>query len=319
VDLFRPRPEARVRALASRYFDARQTFTAAHDAEARTLRADPTLRALWGRALVAHRVMVHGDPSRPTGLETRRRLGLLAAGLPPELRPSRRGPVPRRSRVPSFIGPLAIAAATLVLALQNTGRVPASPDDDLRARGMSELELPEPQVGLGVGGIADDDREYEIVGAEGVSLGDWLRFSYTNERPELTHLFVFGLQPDDGGLRPIAPLPDERESLPIHLARLSPLPFETRVAARHQPGPLRLVALFTARALPLDAVASAVASAELDLGSRLATALPSTLESTLRARLALAATDVVQVIDTVVVPTPVLPPEPPSPRWEEPR
>jgi hypothetical protein len=88
------------------------------------------------------------------------------------------------------------------------------------------------------------------------------------------------------------------------------LPFETRVAARHQPGRLRLVALFTTRALTLDEVSAAVAAVELELGSRLATTLPSILEATLRARLALTASDVVQVLDSEVVANPVLREEP---------
>ena len=296
LGLFRPSPQAKVeraRALARRYFDARLTWTAAHEDEARALRAEPTTRAIWGRALIAHRVMVHGDATHATGLETRRRLDLL---------------VPRRTaQVPRFLAPLAIAAATLLLALVGTT---APPEEDLRARGMGSLALPEPQVGLGVGGITEDDREYEILAAEGVSIADWLRFSYTNERADLTHLFVFGLQPDDGGLRPIAPLPEEHQSVAIHVARFAPLPFETRVAARHQPGRLRLVALFTTRALTLDEVSAAVAAVELELGSRLATTLPSILEATLRARLALTASDVVQVLDSEVVANPVLREEP---------
>lgn len=297
--LFRPNPQAklvRARALARRYFDARRTWTAALEVEAQALRADPVTRAIWGRALTAHRVMVHGDASRSTGLEGRRRLDLIA--------PS------RATRAPPFIAPLAIVAATLVLAFQNTPAPPRGPDDDLRARGLSTISLPEPQVGLGVGGVTEDDREYEILGGEGVSLGDWLRFSYTNERADLTHLFVFGLQPDEGGLRPIAPLPEEDQSLPIQLARLAPLPFEARVAARHKLGPLRLVALFTTRALTLEQVSGAVAAAELELGSRLATSLPSLLEATLRARLALTSSDVVQVLDSEVVANPVLREEP---------
>jgi len=104
-----------------------------------------------------------------------------------------------------------------------------------------------PLVGLDLSGVTEGGDEYEVVASSSVGLGDWLRFYYSNERPELRFLAVVGGQP---GGTPIVYLPfpgHGDESAAIEVGRFKKLPFEHRLKVLHTPGPLRLVALFTGR------------------------------------------------------------------------
>jgi hypothetical protein len=169
---------------------------------------------------------------------------------------------------------------------------------------------------LGVGGVTEDGREYEAIGSGAIHHEDWLRLTYTNERPELAWLFVFGLQQLDGqlALREIAPLPEEGSSLPIRAGRFVPLPFEARLSSRHALGRLRLVALFTQRPLGLEVVRQAVSALDPDALVQ----VPSELEAALSARLALTPGDRIQVLDTAIVPGTATLPTARDPREESP-
>ncbi len=263
--------------LVKRYLDPRCRWTAADEAQAKAIKADPEARRVWARAIAIHRAMV-GATDLPSGIEQRRQLEL---ALP-------RGPV-AEPRWRQWWVPVASLVVALFIAVPGLMRPEA---EWIRARGIAGSGL-EPQVGLGVGGVTDDGREYEAI-AGAMHVDDWLRFSYTNERSDLTWLYVFGLQ--RSGPIPIAPLPDEEQSLPIHVGRFVPLDFEARLGARHQLGPVRIVALFTATPMTTAQVDALV------LDPSLVTALPSELEARLRADLSLPPEAVVRILDSHVRP-----------------
>ncbi|MCC6619762.1 MAG: hypothetical protein IT385_00825 [Deltaproteobacteria bacterium] len=278
------------RRLLRRYLDPTARWTGADERRLRELlRADGEAAALYNRMVAHHRLLVGGDPATPSGLELRR-----LASATAELASGVAAPSPTR-RWLAWLAP--VAALALALALV-PGLMRAPVDEGyLGARGLPPSGLPERRAGLGIGAVTADGHEYEAVFAP-AHLEDWLRFSYTNERPDLGWLFVFALQPE----RPeaerlvwIAPTPDEARSLPIAPARFRQLPFEVRLGARHATGPVRFVALFTAAPVTVDAVSAVLASGD-------AAAVSSDLEALLRRRLSLSPGDVVQTLETRVVP-----------------
>ncbi|MCA9515582.1 MAG: hypothetical protein KC635_11620, partial [Myxococcales bacterium] len=191
-------------------------------------------------------------------------------------------------------GVLAAAALAMVLLLPRGDSLVAPGDGRLQARGVAGIEQPERLVGVGISGVDDAGSEYEIVASGAVRVGDWVRVTYTNERPELGWLFLVGVQPDrPAGERVVwlAPLPEEGRSVAVGVARLRALPFEIRLGARHALGPWHVLALFTERPLTTDEVARALDSTTLD-------GLPSGWAEALRERLSLSPRAVVQRLET---------------------
>jgi len=286
-------PPPELRALVQRLLDPARRWSGADDRRLFELvRADESAAAFYRRALARHRLLSGGDAAVPTGFELARRAAA-AADVAGAKAP--RG-VPRWL---AWAGPIvALAAAALLIV----PRLSAAPDPDgyLAARGLPPSGLPDRRAGLGMGGVAADGSEYEIV-YQPAHLDDWLRLSYTNERPELGWLFVVALQPErpaDEAIVWLAPTPEEGRSLPIEPSRFRQLPFEIRLAARHAAGPVRVIALFTAAPITTPSMTAALQS----LASSAARALPSELEADLRTRLQLSPRDVVHVLDTRIVP-----------------
>jgi hypothetical protein len=278
------RAHRRAARATARYLDPRRAWSAAEDRALRAhLAACLPCRAHHRRALGLHRALTSGDPAQPTGFETARRRDVLLEGLG--------APAPRRAAWwRPALAPLAAAAAVLLIALGAPAPKGTSgaARPELQARGAAAAS---PLTGLGVTGVSEAGDEYEVVASGRAEQGDWLRFTYSNERPHLRHLFVFGLQ---AGQPPawFAPMPEEGESLAITTGRFLSLGFESRVAARTVPGPLTLVALFTPAPVRLSDVAQALG------GLRPLT--PAALEHLLRERLALPAAAQVQIQQTGV-------------------
>jgi len=304
----------KVQALVARYLDPRATWTLADDDRARELRESPAARRAWALAIATHRAMVGAAAGLPSGHEQRRQaaIAMVRAGVAATSPASAASWI--RASWLRIAAPLVAIGAVLAVLLFASLQRADDPDAWIRARGLGRMELPEPRVGLGVGGVTEDGREYDAVSSNAVHLEDWLRFSYTNERADLAWLYVFALQPTASGmvLRPIAPLPDEGQSLPIRTGHFLPLAFETRLAARHSEGPLRLVALFTAAPIGVDTVDKALTLLDPAAPSE----LPSTFEARLRERLPLGPSDVVQILDSAIVPGSAAPPN--GPRQEFP-
>jgi len=304
------KPSPDIRALAQRYLDPRATWSLVDEDAARALREDPAARRTWALAVATHRVMVGATSGLPSGHEQRRQAAVAMArsGIASAATPAKSWLSPGWLRIAAPL--LVVTAVALFFAIR-----PVESDDWIRARGLSRMELPAPQVGLGVGAISADGREYDAL-SQAAYLDDWLRFSYTNERSDLGWLYVFALQPTSTGiaLRAIAPLPDEGQSLPIRTGHFVPLTFETRLAARHTEGRVRLVALFTAAPISVASVERALVA----LDPAAASELPSDFEARLRERLALAPGDVVQILDTVIVPGSAAPLTTPGLRQETP-
>ncbi len=260
---------ATARALIAHYLDPRRRWDAASEATLRQLlRDDDAARSAYRQAVTLHRAMVGGDPGTPSGFEQRRMMEAVV-----EARATDADRARLRWSV-AWLAPLMAAAVAAALLFTvppapslDAGDGPDVHDPTLRARGSNADRGP--LVGLGLSGVTEDGGEYEVVASEGVSIADYLRLSYTNERPELHHLFVFGLQAGGGPLW-YAPLPpDETQSLPITTGRTIQLPFENKVAARHVTGPVRVVAIFTAEPVTVSLAqerldAAPLAGADLD-------------------------------------------------------
>jgi len=239
--------------LIARYLDPTKAWDATSEATLRELiRDDMDARARYREAVTAHRLMVGADPQFPSGFEARRMRDAAVAAATPA-RPA----VARRFAV--WGGLLAAGAAALLLALQpgaNQVILPGAggpgPGHDLRARGG---ETDAATLGLGLSGVRREapDDEYEIVAGGGVHLGDFLRFYTTNERPQITHLFVFVVQQ---GRAPIwyAPMPpEERQSVAVPQGRAVMLPAEYAVDAdRYAAGEARAIAVFSPQPITVE-------------------------------------------------------------------
>jgi hypothetical protein len=150
------------------------------------------------------------------------------------------------------LAPAAALTAALVFTI-------ALPEDErgLVARGGEVAPF---EVGVGVAAV--DPASGQVLDArrpEGVALDHRLRFSVRCADPGRARLFLFGV---DDALQPFwyYPLPDEGESiaLPVSSAPQT-LPHETELRARHHPGRLRVVALFSAQPIRLVDVAQVLA------------------------------------------------------------
>ena len=251
--------DGHVRRLVDRYLDPRRSWSGAQDRELRGhLRDCDACRRHYDRAVTLHRLMVGLAPDRQSPLEVRR---ATVAAVSPHPNPAPRAQSLQWRPVAAFATlalVAAVAAVTTNLAQPEDGS-PArgrGTDEYIGARGAAPGRTAEPLVGIGLSGVTEGGREYEVV-AEGTAwLSDYLRFFYTCEDRDLRSLFVFGLQE---GPVPLwyFPLPEERRSVAIQAgddARSVALPYETSLASRHRPGPLRIVALFSERPLELAAV-----------------------------------------------------------------
>ncbi len=281
-------PQAAARAidrLADRYLAPSRRFGRTHDLERQALiEAHPEAASRWAKRLALHRAMV-GTAGERSGLEERRTLSLVMEQV--EVRPARRW---------WLTLPIVVMAALVMVVVTR----PPSQDDWVGVRG-GDASFFEPRVGLGVGGIDAAGSEYEVIASGAVEVGDWMRFSYTNERSDLGWLFVVALRGD--GIVWLFPLPADGASVPIGLGDRTSLPFESRVpeAGMDSAGELVIMGLFTASPLTVDAMRSALEALPSGLTTRLDSGFFE-LEVHLRIRLGLAATDVVQVVNTRIAP-----------------
>lgn len=292
------RPHRTAQALVQRYLDASRPWTAAAVGELRVhLRDCDPCRDAYRRAVVSHRVMVGSPADMPSGFEQRRMADAVIEGaLGPASALGSSSPAAALVGWRAALGALGACAAAALVFFFVQPPVDPGPESDptFRARGASG-SVERPLAGLGISGVTEAGDEYEAVASDAAIQGDWLRFYYSNEDPRLGHLFVVGLQ---AGRAPIwyAPMPpEEAESLAIGQGKQIKLPMESRVSARHAAAPLAVVALFTARPLGVDVVGPALDRSVAGLAS-------SALEAALRERLGLEAGDVVQVLETRVVP-----------------
>ena len=302
-------PHRRSARLVARYLDPRRVWDAAQDGELRAhLDECERCRGAYRRAVMGHRLVLGADPGLPSGFEQERMLAAVLDQVAPE--PARLGLVSSaRQRLSALLdqGLASMAAALLGAAAVAALLVlvwPPGPAPDsgvgggegaaggFQTRGDGERRV---LVGIGISGVTAAYTEYEVVASEGAHLGDYFRFSYSCERPDLHYLFLAGLQPERPVI-PYAPLPpEETQSLPIHAGRTISLPFEARLAARHVAGPLRVVAIFTSRPLLATDVEPA-------LDPALATADPAEAEARFRTSLKLPDAAVVQLLDTRILP-----------------
>ena len=287
-------------ALIEAYLDPSRSWDADQDKALRDrLRADRAASDRYDRAVVLHRLAWAGSTEEMTGFERRRHmevlLGAVTGAAPAEAGPNRAprwwAAIVRHGRgLTALSAAVALGLALLLL------HPPTSNDPTLTPRGVGDVERP--RAAIGISGVTEDMREYEVIASGQAAHGDWFRFYYTSEDPGLTSLFVLGVQPTQP-LIWYAPLPpDETASLAISPGRQVKLPFENHLAARHVAGPLRVVAIFSAAPVTVERVRAALDPA------RLATSTPTELQDAVRRSLSLAPDDVVQLLETTVVDPP---------------
>lgn len=327
-----PKPTSGTRRLLTRMLHPTRRWDASSDERLRQRvsevdGANNADRDAYRRTLVAHRLLVGAPTNTPTRVEDDRRLdALLERFSVPETvtEPLLASPTPHpRRALNGWWGLFGAAAAALLLVVvlpsQQAPRSWQGSDsvaDGLAARGAPS-DGPVTLVGFGVTGVTETGQEYEVAAGDGAFEGDYLRFSYTNDRPtEVRYLFLLGLQPaSDGTLaaRWYVPEPEELRSVAVGTARTKFFDFETRLAIEHQPGPLRFVGIFTAEPLTLSDVAQHLRDLPVAEG------LGPGFESWLRTRLGLAASTVVQVTDTTIRPGTHVAPSPSPSRRLDPR
>ncbi len=286
------RPHKQAQALIRRYLDPGRPWTAAADGDLRGhLRDCDPCRDAYRRAVVTHRVLVGSPADMPSGFEQRRMADAVIDGALGEAETSRGGALVGWRAALGALGACA-AAALIFFTIQPSAMPTPEHDSTLRARGGQDHG---PLVGLGISGVTEGGDEYEAIASDAAVQGDWLRFYYSNEDPRLTHLFVVGLQSDRDPIWYAPMPPEETESLAITQGKQVKLPMENKVSERHVAAPLAVLALFTSRPLTVADVGPA-------LDRTLAGLAPSDLEAAVRTRLGLEETDVVQVLQTRVVP-----------------
>ena len=248
------------------------------------LRDDEVARAAYDRSVALHRAALGGELDRPSGFESRRMMDAVVE--------TATAPQARESGVQLRGWVTALAAAALVLFVVNPWT--PQPQEQIQSRGAPQERMEAGLVGLGISGVpASGGAEYEVVASKRVAAGDYLRFSYSNERNELGHLFVFALQ-ERKTPHWYAPMPPfENRSAVIGHQTGETLPFEAKIGASHGVGRLRIVAIFSEESLKFDSTASR-------LGPDLFGMSEQELSDTIRARLELSDKAVVQVIETRV-------------------
>lgn len=271
--------------LIARYLDPARSWSGAHDARMREiLRDDEAARARYDRAVAVHRAALGGEVDRPSGFESRRMMSaVVELSSAPEVRES-------KVQVRAWVTALAAAALLLVVVKP---WVP-QPDQQIQSRGAAEERIEDGLVGLGVSGVPGaGGAEYEVVASKRVMAGDYLRFSYSNERNELGHLFVFALQ-ERKAPHWYAPMPPyENRSAVIGHGTGETLPFEAEIGADHSPGRLRIIAVFSEESLSFDRTASRLGPDLFGMSER-------ALGEAVRERLGLSDHAVVQVLETRV-------------------
>lgn len=271
--------------LMGRYLDPARSWSGTQDTRLREiLRDDAAARASYDRSVALHRAALGGELDRPSGFESRRMMNALLEEVTV--------PQARESRVHVRGWVMAVATAALVLLVVKPWT--PQPDEQLRSRGAADQRMESGLVGLGVSGVpAAGGAEYEVVASKRVVAGDFLRFSYSNERNELGHLFVFALQ-ERRAPHWYAPMPPyENRSAVIGHKTGETLPFEVEIGATHMAGRLRIVAVFSEESLSFDSTASR-------LGPDLFGMSGQELGDAVRDRLELSAKTVVQVLETRV-------------------
>lgn len=254
MELRTPKTLAR---LVDRYLDPSKTWSESRDKKMRQgLRENEGARAYYNERVVGHRLLVGADPAHPSGFESERLLTSLLDGAAPERSASRASMWIR-------ISPLLAGAAALFIFLQppsdTTGSIPnvtqsaETPHAEyLGARGVQAADIP---AGLGIEGVPiAGGVGYEVVNSAGIWIGDALRLRTLNTDPRLAYLFVFAMQAK-GECLWYAPLPAEGQSLPIQQGKRALFDI-VDLKGSHDPGALRVFAIFSETPLAVDKVKS---------------------------------------------------------------
>jgi hypothetical protein len=297
--------ENKTERLIARYLDPSRRWSREDDVQMRdALRESETLRSLYDKRVVAHRLMLGLDPETPSHVEQDRqmaatvRIALHAEAAVEE----------SAWALPTWTMPLAGMAAAALVAIVVTSNPTSTPtpisgepttssphEEYLGIRSGSRKDV---RAGIGVSGIDAKGREYEVQ-HDRAWIQDRIRFFYRCEDNQLAHLFLFGLQNDENP-RWYYPLPAEGEhaSIPTRCASNSQrtqLQGDTLLANRHVAGSLTIVGIFTEAPISHEAV-------HASLKGRVNRILEGAFEDNLREALSLDENAAVSVVNLWIHP-----------------
>lgn len=264
----------RTRALVARYLDPGARWSAADDRALRDLcRADEASAAEYDRQVTLYRELVGADPMLPSGHEQQRMMAAVLDAVPVMVTESAFAPEPTPSPLLRWLRPMmgvlagACALLAVVVGMSDDSIGLRVPDEAIvNARGSGFFDL---TVGVGISGVTEDGREYEAVHGDGVYMDDYMRLYATRAVEDWPLMLVVGLQP---GQAPIWYHPDPEHgterSQRVELGKSIPLgganePFEFKVSGRHVTGALKVVGIFSGRAVTVERVAAALADYEV--------------------------------------------------------
>lgn len=248
-------------ALIARYLDPRKGWGPKLDDELRALlRGSVACAAEYDRAVTLHRLMVGADPLLPSGFERGRMMAALLLEPTPSPAPMLSQVLARWMRPAMIACGAALALALVVVVARPAGQGLTLPDDVYV--GQRGGELYGLTVGVGVGGVTADGREYEaMAGDSALYLDDYVRVTTTRVVDTHRWVLVVGLQ---DGRDPIWYEPDPEhgttQSVAAEEGKMIPLggsadPFEVKLFGRHVVGPLQVVAVFSAEPIEVARMA----------------------------------------------------------------
>lgn len=125
----------------------------------------------------------------------------------------------------------------------------------IASRGAEQDE----QAGIGIRVFRVVDSGERVLEKGGLGLGDTITFTYTRVEKGAGYLALFGVQPS-GEIRWYYPDYDEDRSVRIEGDKVDePLRDGIRLGVNHEPGPLRIVSVFSSRPIDKPVIESAVA------------------------------------------------------------
>jgi hypothetical protein len=269
--------------MMSRYLRPGARWTAADDRAMRELlRRDEAARAYYDRAVVRHRLFSGGSADMPSGLERARMEAALLDTVAPIPSPGLMGTLKEAAGSwrtwAAGLGVLGAATAAVLLAQRNVVVAPVHGDDYIGARSGAHDPV---TVGIGLSGVTESNREYEVIAGDGVYAKDFLRITTTREVETHGYVAVLGLQ-DGRDLVWYSPDPaaGETASQPVARERSVPLggkdaPVEFQVSSAHVPGRLIVAAIFTNAPVSASELGRALGGMQLVADAAADSLLPS--------------------------------------------
>lgn len=257
--------------MMSRYLRPGARWSAADDRAMRDLyRRDQDARAYYDRAVVRHRLFTGGSADMPSGLERARMEAALLDSVIPIPSPGLMGTLKEATRSwrtwAASLGVLGAAAAAVLISQRNVAVIPVHGDDYIGARSVAHDPV---TVGIGLSGVTESSREYEVIAGDGIYAEDFLRITTTRDVESHGYVAVVGLQngrdlvwycPDPAAGETASQLVARERSVPLG-GKEEPVEFQ--VSSSHVPGRLVVAAIFTSAPVSASELGRALSGMQL--------------------------------------------------------